>query len=231
MLGVPGSTSPTAGVARHFHPFHPSGASEPQMTLSEQKARLREEASARRDALPAGTRAAAAAAMAAGGLDFLGRSVSGAVSGYHTVGSEADCLPLLARLSGEGHAVALPVVARRAAPLVFRRWRAGEALTGGVLGIPVPGDDAPLIEPDILLVPLLAFDRAGFRLGYGGGYYDRTLADLRARKRIVAIGFAYAAQEVETVPHDRLDARLDWVLTEAGAIATGERDHAASVRR
>lgn len=189
------------------------------MTLVEDKRRLRGEAAARRDALPAAQRAAAAEALARGGLARLPLDAPRTIAGYHTVGSEADCLPLIAALAARGHVTALPLVAVRAAPLVFRCWRPGEPLVPGVLGIPVPDAAAPVVEPDILLVPLLAFDRAGYRLGHGGGYYDRTLAGLRRRRRILAVGLAYAAQEVAAVPHDDRDARLDWVLTEAGPVA------------
>jgi 5-formyltetrahydrofolate cyclo-ligase len=113
--------------------------------------------------------------------------------------------------------LALPVVERRGAPLVFRRWRPDMALKPGAYGIPAPPEDAPTLTPDIVLVPLVAFDRFGHRLGYGGGYYDRTLARLRAERPVQAIGCAHAAQEVARIPAMATDARLDWLLTERGA--------------
>ena len=91
----------------------------------------------------------------------------------------------------------------------------------GVWGIPRPTDDAPLLEPDVLLVPLMAFDRRGYRLGYGGGFYDRTLDVLRSKKTIVAIGVAYSAQQVDSVPHDSHDHSLDFIMTEKGVFACG----------
>lgn len=184
------------------------------MAIADEKKRLREIAVRRRDAIDAGARAGAFDDV---DFDFLGLSRPSAISGFHSVGSEADCIVLLKRLAASGHQTCLPVVLR-GKPLVFRAWKPGEALSRGVLDIPVPAEDAPVVVPDIVFVPLLAFDRAGYRLGYGGGYYDRTLKALRARKRIVAVGLAFAAQEVEAVPHEKFDERLDYVLTETGVI-------------
>jgi 5-formyltetrahydrofolate cyclo-ligase len=106
----------------------------------------------------------------------------------------------------------------RPGPLVFRLWRAGEPLARSPFGVPEPGPDAPAVDPDLVLVPLLAFDRAGRRLGYGQGHYDRTLAALRARRRVLAIGLAFAAQEAERVPTDDRDALLDGIVTEMAYI-------------
>jgi 5-formyltetrahydrofolate cyclo-ligase len=108
------------------------------------------------------------------------------------------------------------VVTGRGQRLLFRAWAPGEPLVRGVWDIPTPHPEAELVEPDAVLVPMLAFDRLGFRLGYGGGYYDRTLRELRSQKKVVAIGVAYSAQEVSSVPHDENDARLDYLLTERG---------------
>jgi 5-formyltetrahydrofolate cyclo-ligase len=118
------------------------------------------------------------------------------------------------------------VVAKKGQPLVFRAWVPGDAMDKGVWGIPEPKPDKPVLEPDILLVPLLAFDVDGCRLGYGGGFYDRTLARLRAIKPVVAIGLAYDEQRVNAVPHLDYDQRLDWVLTPSGPIRC---QHDASV--
>jgi 5-formyltetrahydrofolate cyclo-ligase len=125
--------------------------------------------------------AAAGPALAAIGLDFLGRE-PGVVSGFVPFADEIDVLPLMARLAGEGWRTALPVVVGRDKPLVFRAWAPGEPTSAGAWSIPVPPDSAPEVEPDVLLVPMLAFDGAGFRLGYGGGFYDRTLAALARRQ-------------------------------------------------
>jgi len=142
----------------------------------------------------------------------------GAVSAFHPTGEEIDVLPALAWFAAQGHPTALPVVPGRGKPLRFRAWKPGDPLVRGVLDIPVPDPAAPEIAPEILLVPLLAFDRAGFRLGYGGGYYDRTLAELRAGHRFVlAIGVGFACQEIADVPHDATDARLDALATDSWA--------------
>lgn len=159
--------------------------------------------------------AAAGAKLAANGLGFLGQEPA-TVSGFKPFADEIDVLPLMARLAGEGWRTALPVVAGRNKPLVFRAWAPGEPTVAGIWSIPVPPDSAPEVRPDVLLVPMLAFDRSGFRLGYGGGFYDRTLAALRAVKPIVAVGVAFAGQEMAEVPREAHDEPLDWILTEHG---------------
>ena len=152
------------------------------------------------------------------GLRFLEMAAPGKVAGYYPVYSEFNTLPLLNMLGRSGWVTGLPVVTRPNAPLTFREWRAGEDLEPGDHRIPVPAASAQTFQPDILLVPLLAYDRAGFRLGYGGGYYDRTLAMLRKAGPVVAIGLAFADQAVDSVPHDALDQQLDWILTESGPL-------------
>jgi 5-formyltetrahydrofolate cyclo-ligase len=155
-------------------------------------------------------------ALARTGLDFTGLKPPLVVSGFHPYKSEIDVLPLLARLNSEGWVTSLPIVRAERQPLIFRQWAPGEPTIPGIWGIPMPAQEAPEIEPDVLLVPLLAFDRSGYRLGYGGGFYDRTLAHLRARKKVTAIGVGYAGQEMNLVPSGRMDQKLDYVLTEAG---------------
>jgi len=155
---------------------------------------------------------------------FLGavRPASGAVaSGFFSIGSEIDSMPLLARLRAAGHDIALPVVVRKAAPLAFRRWLPGDAMETGPFGIQEPTAAAPVLRPDLLLVPLLAFDRSGHRLGYGGGFYDRTLRALRADGAVLAVGIAYAGQEVDAVPVAEYDQPLNWIVTEREAIEIG----------
>ncbi len=158
----------------------------------------------------------AGARLAQIGLDFLQLGPGAIVSGYCPFRTEIDVMPLLKRLDREGIELALPVVVRDDQPLLFRCWRAGDALESGRLNIPVPPIDAPELEPDVLLVPLLAFDSRGYRLGYGGGFYDRTLERLRARRSITAVGVAYAGQKVGTVVRGIEDQPVDWVLTEDG---------------
>jgi 5-formyltetrahydrofolate cyclo-ligase len=180
---------------------------------AEQKNALRREAIARRDALPAAERAAAADAIAA--REFPVSMAPGALlSGFMPLKSEINPMPLMRKLAAAGAKLALPVVAGRGQPLVMRAWNMGESLAAGVWGIREPKSDAPQVDPDILLVPLLAFDRAGHRIGYGAGYFDLTIHALRAKKAVVAVGIAFAAQEISAVPATPRDARLDLVLTE-----------------
>jgi 5-formyltetrahydrofolate cyclo-ligase len=179
------------------------------------KPSLREAALARRDALDPHLRQAAAEAVGARGLPFpLPRDAI--VSGFSPMSSEINPVPLMRNLADHGARLALPVVVGRGKPLVFRAWAFHEPLVGGVWGIREPKAGAPEVEPDIVLVPLAAFDRAGHRLGYGARYYDLTLAALRAKKKIVAVGIAYAVQEIDAVPAEAHDQALDYVLTEAG---------------
>jgi 5-formyltetrahydrofolate cyclo-ligase len=184
--------------------------------IVEEKRLLRARIRAWRAGLDAGTVARAADAVAAQGLDFLQVRGSAVVSGFASLPDEFRVWPLLRRLHREGHRLALPVMQGKAKPLLFRAWAPGDALDRGVWGIGEPKADKPELEPDILLVPLLAFDRWGWRLGYGGGFYDRTLQRLRALQPIVAVGLAFNEQRIDAVPHLDYDQRLDWVLTPSG---------------
>mgnify|MGYP003483513180 CR=1 FL=1 len=123
---------------------------------------------------------------------------------------------MMRSLAARGHTLCLPVVIAKGRPLAFRAWAPGDPLERVAFGLSVPRWDAPPAVPDFLLVPLLAFDRRGFRLGYGGGYFDRTLRDLRQRKPILAVGLGLDELEVDAVPHLDYDQRLDWVLTPSG---------------
>jgi 5-formyltetrahydrofolate cyclo-ligase len=181
------------------------------------KAVLRRAAIARRDALPPAERMAAPAAIAERGLTVEIRPGM-VVSGFSPLKSEISPLQLLRRLADAGASLALPVVAGRGRPLIMRAWSFGAPLVSGVWGIREPPAGAPEVFPDILIVPLLAFDRRGHRIGYGAGYYDITIARLRAMKPVIAIGIAFAAQEIAAVPATPRDARLDLVLTEHEAI-------------
>jgi 5-formyltetrahydrofolate cyclo-ligase len=139
------------------------------------------------------------------------------VSAYWPFGSEMDVRRLLSFLNDLGFNCALPVVVARNEPLIFRRWQPDTALEQGPIGTRHPGPGQATVTPDTVLAPLLAFDAQGYRLGQGGGYYDRTLARLRARGTILAVGIAYAAQEVEAVPRSPHDEPLDWIVTEEKA--------------
>jgi 5-formyltetrahydrofolate cyclo-ligase len=136
------------------------------------------------------------------------------VSGYSPLKSEISPVPLMRLATDAGAQLALPVVVGRGHPLTMRAWKFGEALGSGVWGIREPKPEAPEVFPDILLVPLVAFDRQGYRVGYGAGYYDMTIARLRKMKPVVAIGVAFAAQEISAVPKTTHDEKLDLVLTE-----------------
>jgi 5-formyltetrahydrofolate cyclo-ligase len=163
-----------------------------------------------------GRQAAAALAALAG---QLGAGAGDVVAAYSPMGDELDPRPLLERLQGMGCRLALPVVTARGQPLDFRAWATGDALEPGLHGTTHPLAGAAPAMPDVLLVPLLAFDRQCFRLGYGGGYYDRTLESLRRHAQVRAIGIGFAAQQVEAVPRDGHDQRLDAIATEQGLIA------------
>jgi 5-formyltetrahydrofolate cyclo-ligase len=181
------------------------------------KAVLRQEASALRDALPADARKAAAETIAARKFP-LAITPRAIVSGFMPLKSEINPLPLLQKFAEAAARLALPAIAGRGKPLIMRAWEFGAPLDRGQWGIREPKPDAPEVEPDILLVPLLAFDRAGYRLGYGAGYYDMTVHRLRALKPVTAIGIAFAAQEVPKIPTTPRDERLDLVLTEREVI-------------
>ena len=185
--------------------------------VEDAKAALRQEAIALRDALPPDVRKAAAEAIAAQRFPLV-IAPSVIVSGFMPLKSEINPLPLLQKLAAAGARLALPAIAGRGKPLIVRAWEFGSPLDRGQWGIREPKPDAPDVEPDILLVPLLAFDREGFRLGYGAGYYDMTIHRLRALKPVTAIGIAFAAQEVPKIPTTLRDERLDLVLTEREVI-------------
>lgn len=170
-------------------------------------------------------RAAAAAGADAGGrlceavLSAVEVPAGAPVSGFWPMGEEIDPVPTLEALYTRGHPIGLPTMPGKHRPLAFRAWRPGLDLQDGGFGTRVPPPEAAPVTPRVLLVPLLVFDRAGYRLGYGGGFYDRTLAELRAGDpRTLAVGVAYAGQEVDAVPHDANDQRLDAVITERGPV-------------
>ena len=185
-------------------------------TIKDAKAALRVEAGRRRAGLDPAGREAGARKVAATGLPFLDLVSDSVIAGYRAIGEELDPSLLLEGLFEEGQTIVLPVVVAAGQPLVFRRWQPGDLLETGAFDVPVPTPDQPTLEPDLLLVPMLTFDRSGYRLGYGAGFYDRTLARLRARRPPVAVGLAFAEQEVDAVPHDAFDEKLDWVVTPDG---------------
>ena len=178
------------------------------MTLAERKATARTDAFARRKA----------AFAARTGTDHLVLTEAlaahrGAIlAGYMPMRTEIDPLPAMAAHRGP---VGVPVIMAKATPLKFREWSPGCRLVEGAFKALIPEDGA-WVEPEVMIVPLLAWDARGYRLGYGGGFYDRTLQGLRAKGPVLAVGFAYAAQEVAEVPIDEFDQRLDAMVTEKG---------------
>lgn len=191
------------------------------LNLAQQKKDLRQRMMAGREAALAAAGPDAGERLAERGLPVPMPRVGAVISAFHPYQTEISTLPLLSRLGGEGWVTALPVVIAKATPLTFRAWKPGEQLVSGIWDIQIPPETSPEVAPDVLLVPLLAFDSQGYRLGYGGGFYDRTLANLRLLKPIVAIGIGFAAQQVDSVPHDDLDQRVDYVMTEKATLTCG----------
>ncbi|RED36099.1 5-formyltetrahydrofolate cyclo-ligase [Rhodopseudomonas thermotolerans] len=196
--------------------------SELSESSSETKTTLRAAALARRSSLSEDDRSAAAAAVASHGLP-VPLPEGAVVAGYAPIRGELDPFPLMQALAARGARLALPVVVRQGTPLTFRAWRDGDALPRSALGIPEPSPDASELTPDIVLVPLAAFDANGHRIGYGAGHYDCTLEYLRAQGPVVAIGLAFAMQQIPVVPAAAHDVVLDYVLTEQGLLTFRSR--------
>lgn len=185
-------------------------------TAASRKASLREAALARRDGLEIDDRLIWDEAIAERALALPAFSDGGIVSGYWPMRSEADPRPIMEELHARGLQLCLPaIVARR---MIFRRWAPYEPIVPGGFGTLVAEPHQPEIAPTILLAPLAAFDRRGFRIGYGKGHYDSKLTELGA---VTSIGLAYAAQEIEAVPEEAHDRRLDWIVTERETIRCG----------
>lgn len=181
------------------------------------KKELRATARARRAALSERQRQAEAHAVTDLDLGFLGVLDGAEVAGYAPIGDEFDPAPLLDHLAAKGARLSLPRITDDRRDILFHRWRPGERTSAGVWGIREPEASADLVVPSKLLVPMLAFDRQGWRLGYGGGYYDRAIARLRRGSGVIALGLAFSCQEVDVVPHLDYDEPLDWVVTAEGA--------------
>lgn len=194
------------------------------MNLIDAKRSLRTAMFARRGALSAEERGVAAAGLLATmrrerPIEAAGLVSGLVVSGFWPIKDEIDIRPLMTELHDKGCQLALPVVQGRGLPLLFRAWRPGDPLEAGVFGTLQPPAEHKTLEPDALLVPLLACDAEGWRLGYGGGFYDRTLQGLRARRKVTAVGVGFDGQIVPEVPHGPDDQRLDWMLTDRRACA------------
>ncbi|TWB32461.1 5-formyltetrahydrofolate cyclo-ligase [Nitrospirillum viridazoti] len=232
MTAAPSRThdvSPAPGTA--------TSATGPVAPLTEEAARVAKKAvrvSARRVRAELELdRAAASKTLADNFLGALPRITDGlapvglTIAFYWPVGDEIDPRPLMHRVVAAGVKAALPVCQAKGQPLLFRRWLPGTLLSPDVMGVPAPMEEAApgggAVVPDVVLVPLLAFDRRGRRLGYGAGFYDRTLALLRREHVIQAVGIAFADQELDKVPCDAHDQGLDWIVTERYAVRAGQR--------
>lgn len=192
-------------------------------TRRQRKRELRKELRERRAKLPVETRDAAAHAVVTS-LQASPLVLGSLVAGYWPIGEELDPRPLMASLEAQGHTLALPITPDIPGPLLFRQWRMGEPLQAGRFGTSEPRPEAPVCRPDVLLLPLLAFTKRGDRLGYGGGFYDRTIAALLAsaeelpHPKPLLLGLAFSCQELGTLPTETTDQPLDWIITEKGCL-------------
>jgi 5-formyltetrahydrofolate cyclo-ligase len=168
-----------------------------------------------RGTLPADQRLALAHSLAAFAAALPRTSI---VSGYLPIRDELDPRPLMAELAARGAQLSLPVMVGRTSPLLFRAWSPGDAMDTVAWGIQEPKADRPTLIPDLMLVPLLAIDRGGNRLGYGAGHYDRTIGEARRHKPVITIGLAFDTQIIDAVPHMPYDVALDYILTPSGLI-------------
>ncbi len=201
------------------HPFLlEPGAVVPDAAL---KVELRAASLAARDALDPEARRAASAAIARTLLDLPALAAVRCVAAYRPIRSEVDPGAAVDGFLARGQAVALPVVTPDG--LVFRAWRVGDPLIRGRFGLSEPEASAPVVEPDALVVPLAAFDRAGQRIGYGRGYYDGAIARLSALHPVLTVGIGFRAQAVDRVPAEPHDRPLQWVITEAGSVRLEEK--------
>lgn len=198
----------------------------PPDDIAAEKSRHRAAARSDRDALSSGLGAAAATGIAARFMTapalVAQTGIGTVIAGYMPIGSEIDPRGLMGQLATRGTGLCLPDVVAPGVPLTFRRWAPGDTLRSGAYGIAVPSPDAEEVQPDMILVPMLAFDRRGYRLGYGGGYYDRTIAALRETKNVLAVGLAFSGQVRDDLPVGPHDVRLDWILTESAALRVTE---------
>ena len=183
-------------------------------TIEAAKAALRARAHAQRAAFLEGHRAGAAKAVADHFFAAVNLRPDDIIAAYWPIRDELDCRQIMTRLLDEGRRVCLPVVVGKDQPLEMRLWEQGSPLSAAGFGTLAPEAGAATAEPDLVLVPLLGFDKHGTRLGYGGGYYDRTVAAMARKPRLV--GFAFSAQEVDLVPREPHDLQLDAVITERG---------------
>ncbi|CDP52908.1 MAG: 5-formyltetrahydrofolate cyclo-ligase [Devosia nanyangense] len=192
-------------------------------TIEEAKASLRSKAHVQRAAIGHDVRVDAGKAVAAHFFEGIVLDPGAVVAAYWPIRDELDCQPIILRLMDSGQPVCLPVVLGDELPLELRLWQDGSPLYEAGFGTLAPEESAPKVEPDVILMPLLGFDKHGTRLGYGGGYYDRTLAAMNKRPKL--IGLAFAAQEYPEIPRQEHDVPLDAVVTENGVRLFGAQDN------
>lgn len=207
---------PGIGIPR---PLWPRAFLKRPMDISAAKAALRKDALARRGLITETEARAFGERLAAIGAGLAAEKKAAIASAFWSIDSEPRTAPLLKNLARSGIATALPVMQGKGQPLLFRLWREGEPLNEVKWGIKEPRAAAQEVLPDLLFVPLAAYDKAGNRLGYGAGFYDRTLHKLRALKPVTAVGVAYDIQEMPLVPTDATDEPLDFILTNRAVIA------------
>ncbi|MEO0393769.1 MAG: 5-formyltetrahydrofolate cyclo-ligase [Pseudomonadota bacterium] len=197
----------------------------PMISVAEHKRQWRQKIRARDlgDTTPLNARIKSHALALLAGLPIQDKAIIGA---YSPITGEVDCQPILAALPHAmpmGVTTALPVVMAKDAPLRYRAWSVGEPLVAGLFDIPVPGDTSPWVHPTILLIPMVGFDRQGYRLGMGGGFYDRTLALGQPLASALTIGLAFHGLEIKELPLEVHDRPLDWIVTEEGSMSCGTR--------
>jgi 5-formyltetrahydrofolate cyclo-ligase len=184
------------------------------------KISLRERAMKARAALSLQERRTATAVTTERAFERL-RATSGVIGLYEPFRDEIHPGPLIRLLASHGHRIALPCTPKLSEPIVFRVWAPGDPLVRGRMNIPEPVADAPEVFPQVLVVPPVAFDRRCYRIGYGAGFYDRTIPILRHMHPVFTLGFAFACQEVDKVPDEQHDVPLDAVVTERELIVPG----------
>jgi 5-formyltetrahydrofolate cyclo-ligase len=190
-------------------------SAEQQHALRAQKQQLREKMLTARAALPERTRNLASRSIAESFMGNIPRKKWDVIAGYIPIRCEVETQLLLEALSEEKHTIALPCVVNAGMPLIFRRWQKGDTLVEHPrYKILEPAETAPIVTPSIILVPLVAFDAACFRLGYGGGFYDRTLEGFAHKNTVLTCGIAYAKQQIGFIPRGEHDQPLDCVITE-----------------
>ncbi len=193
--------------------------------MNDLKTTMRRHALARRDLVTHQEAHDAAAAMSALALALVEKLQAArpapVVSVYWPIRSELNTRPLIESLCERGVEVALPILVAVKRPLLFRAFKPGDELAKGPFGLSEPSADKAALEPDIVFAPLAAFDRKGYRLGYGGGLYDATLNAMRARHPVTAVGVAYALQEADSIPIEDHDQKLDFIVTERETIPCG----------